>query len=215
MWAANINQFTQRIHDYTGLYDNCWGFLDGTVRAMCRPLYAQQLGYSGHKKVHGLKFQNVTLPNGLVGCHWGPELARRHDAWVLATSGAIEQFNQLCTVVGRRVCVYADTAYPLLPTVQCGFRGQNLTAQQNNFNQTMSCARVSVEWGFAQIISNFAWLDFKKTQKVWSTPIALYYSIAVLFTNCITCARGGNEISELFSCPPPTIQHYLSMAPHE
>ena len=35
----------------------CWGFIDGTVRPFAWPIYNQRIMYSGHKRVHCLKFQ--------------------------------------------------------------------------------------------------------------------------------------------------------------
>ena len=51
---------------------NCFGFVDGTVRPICRPGVNQKIVYNGHKRVHALKFQSVTLPNGLVAHVYGP-----------------------------------------------------------------------------------------------------------------------------------------------
>ena len=35
----------------------CWGFIDGTVRPIARPVRNQRIMYSGHKRIHCLKFQ--------------------------------------------------------------------------------------------------------------------------------------------------------------
>ena len=53
---------------------NCFGFVDGTVRPVCRPREHQRVIYNGHKGVHALKFQCVALPmpNGLIGKLFGP-----------------------------------------------------------------------------------------------------------------------------------------------
>ncbi|RUA05602.1 MAG: hypothetical protein DSY43_04245 [Gammaproteobacteria bacterium] len=51
---------------------NCFGFVDGTVRPICRPGEHQRIVYNGHKRVHALKFQCVALPNGLIGQMYGP-----------------------------------------------------------------------------------------------------------------------------------------------
>ena len=32
----------------------------------------QRIVYNGHKRVHGLKFQSVALPNGLIANMYGP-----------------------------------------------------------------------------------------------------------------------------------------------
>ena len=52
--------------------DNCIGFIDGTVRPICRPGEFQRVVYIGHKRVHALKFQSFTLPNGMIANMYGP-----------------------------------------------------------------------------------------------------------------------------------------------
>ena len=52
--------------------ENCFGFVDGTVRPICRPKENQRVVYNGHKRVHSLKFQSVTLPSGLIANMYGP-----------------------------------------------------------------------------------------------------------------------------------------------
>ena len=52
--------------------NNCFGFIDGTVRPICRPGEHQRVVYNGHKRVHALKFQSIALPNGLIANMNGP-----------------------------------------------------------------------------------------------------------------------------------------------
>ena len=52
--------------------ENCFGFVDGTVRPIARPDEHQRIMYNGHKRVHALKFQSLALPNGLIGNLYGP-----------------------------------------------------------------------------------------------------------------------------------------------
>ena len=52
--------------------DNCFGFVDGTVRPIYRPNRHQRVAYNGHKRVHSLKYQSVALPNGIIGNMYGP-----------------------------------------------------------------------------------------------------------------------------------------------
>ena len=54
------------------LLRNCFGFVDGTVRPISRPDENQRVVYNGHKRVHGLKFQSVVIPNGLIAHLYGP-----------------------------------------------------------------------------------------------------------------------------------------------
>jgi len=67
--------------------DNCWGFVDGTARPVCRPSENQRAIYNGHKRVHSIKFQAVVLPNGLVGNLFGPIEGRGHNRFMLAAPG--------------------------------------------------------------------------------------------------------------------------------
>ena len=43
--------------------DNCFGFVDGTVTPISRPDERQRIVCNGHKRVHALKFQSLSLPN--------------------------------------------------------------------------------------------------------------------------------------------------------
>ena len=52
--------------------NNCFGFIDGTVRSICRPGENQQIVYNGHKRIHALKFQSVALPNAIFENLFGP-----------------------------------------------------------------------------------------------------------------------------------------------
>lgn len=49
-----------------------FGFIDGIVRPISKPGKNQRIVYNGHNRVHGIKFQSVPLPNGLIGNMYGP-----------------------------------------------------------------------------------------------------------------------------------------------
>ena len=58
----------QKLEEYANVISNkgapltnCWGFIDGTVRPLCRP--GQRLLYNGHERVHVIKFQCIVAPN--------------------------------------------------------------------------------------------------------------------------------------------------------
>ena len=52
--------------------NNCFGFIDGTVRPICRPDKNQRVVYNGHKRLHAIKIQSTSLPNGRIGNMYGP-----------------------------------------------------------------------------------------------------------------------------------------------
>lgn len=60
------------MHQKGAALDNCFGFVDGTVKAICRPGQMQKTVYNGYKRVHALKYQSLALPNGLIGNLFGP-----------------------------------------------------------------------------------------------------------------------------------------------
>ena len=49
--------FSDAVHSKGAALSNCWGFIDGTVRPVARPSRSQGILYSGHKRVHCIKFQ--------------------------------------------------------------------------------------------------------------------------------------------------------------
>ena len=62
----------QRYADSIAALENCFGFVGGTVRPICRPKQNQRVVYNGHKRVHSLKFQSVVVPSGMIANLYGP-----------------------------------------------------------------------------------------------------------------------------------------------
>ena len=56
--TLNLQLYTESIHANGAPLHNCWGFIDGTVRSICRPQEMQRVVYNGHKRVHAIKFQS-------------------------------------------------------------------------------------------------------------------------------------------------------------
>ena len=67
-----LEEYATVISDKGAALDNCFGFVDGTVRPISRPGEMQRIVYNGHKRVHALKFQSVATPNGLIANMFGP-----------------------------------------------------------------------------------------------------------------------------------------------
>ena len=64
--------YSNVIADKGAALHNCFGFVDGTVRPVCRSGEHLIVIYNGHKRVHALKFQCVALHKGLIGSLYGP-----------------------------------------------------------------------------------------------------------------------------------------------
>ena len=52
---VSLQDYADVIHNAGATYTNCWGFVDGTVRPLCKPGALQRLLYNGHKRLHAIK----------------------------------------------------------------------------------------------------------------------------------------------------------------
>ena len=70
---VSLEWYAEAVYDKGAALDNCIGIIDGTARPICRPGEFQRVVYNGHKRVHALKFQSFTWPNGMIGNMCRPE----------------------------------------------------------------------------------------------------------------------------------------------
>ncbi|KAH7984598.1 hypothetical protein HPB52_022872 [Rhipicephalus sanguineus] len=67
-----LENFSEAVHAKGAPLKNCWAFMDGTARQICRPSVDQKEYYSGHKRHHVQKYQAVMCPNGMICQLGGP-----------------------------------------------------------------------------------------------------------------------------------------------
>ena len=207
---ANLVTFADAVYRKGAALENCWGFVDGTVRPVCRPGVHQRVLYNGHKRVHSIKFQSVVAANGLIANLYGPVEGRRHDSGMLAMSGLLPMLEvHSISPTGQPLCIYGDPAYPLRVHLQGPFKGAALTPQQEAFNQSMSKVRISVEWVFGDIVEYFAFLDFKKDLKVGLSAIGKMYTVCALLRNAHSCIYGSST-STFFGIDTPSVECYFA-----
>ena len=201
-----LRHFAATIHAKGAPLENCWGFIDRTVGPLCKPDENQRILYNGHKRVHGIKFQSVVAPNGLIASLFGPVEGRRHDSGILVDSGLLQELSHYSFAPdGTPLCVYGDPAYPLRVHLQGPFKGAHLTPAEQQFNKAMSQVRVSVEWLFGDIVNYFAFLDFKKNLKIGLSPVGKMYIVCALLRNAHSCLYQSST-SKFFGIDPPQIQ---------
>ena len=155
----NLALYSAAIHNHGAPLENCFGFIDGTVRRIARPKINQRTMYNGHKRVHSMKFQSVVIPNGLIANLAGPFEGKRHDSTMLYQSGLLPQLQQHAFHDGTPLCLYGDPAYPLGVHLQGPFKDRQLTPEMRNYNKAMSAVRVSVEWMFGCIRNYFQFVE--------------------------------------------------------
>jgi hypothetical protein len=194
--------YAQLIFDKCNAANMMWGFIDGTLRKVCRPIRFQRAAYSGHKRTHGIKFQSVTTPDGLIACLFGPIPGARHDSFMLAESGLLQQLSQIMPRNQPDVQIYSlygDPAYPQSQYIVGGYRNPPPNSIEAQWNTTMSKVRICVEWGFKEISQVWTFLDFRRNMKIFKFPVAKYYIVAAFLCNIRNCFY-SNQTATYFGC---------------
>ena len=206
---ANLQNYAGVIHAKGAPLQNCWGFVDGTVRPVSRPGKNQRVLYNRHKRVHAIKFQAVVAANGLIANLYGPVVGKRHDSGMLGESGLLGELQRHSfSPRGQPLCVYGDPAYPISIHLQGPFKGARITPLQREYNSAMSKVRTSVEWAFGDISNYFAFLDFKKNLKICLSAVGKMYLVCALLTNARTCLYNSLTSSYL-GLDPPELELYF------
>lgn len=135
---------------------------------------------------------------------------KKHDSGILRMSGLYEDLHAHSWALdGTPLCIYGDPAYPLRVHLQTGFRGANLTLDQQMYNRSMSRVRTSVEWTFGEITNYWAFLDFKKNLKIGLSAVGKMYLVGTLLRNALTCCY-GSQVCDYFNLKPPTLNEYFN-----
>ncbi|XP_077519297.1 uncharacterized protein LOC144129190 [Amblyomma americanum] len=206
-----LGEFSQAVYSKAAPLSNGWGFIDGTARAFSRPSTNQKLFFSGHKRIHAEKYQAIMCPNGIIAQLNGPYTSSRHDAGILRKSRTYQKLENL--VHRRSYCLYGDPAYPLRPLLLKPYGGAALNARQQAFNKEISRVRQAVECGFGKIAGLFAFLDFRKNQKLYPQNLPRMYQVSAILANCYTCMY-ESQVEQYFGLEPPSLETYLVSQRH-
>lgn len=220
LWDTNLltidalRAFSQVINA-SGGGDRVWGWVDGTIIRIARPQEDQNLVYTAYKKCHGVKFQGVVTPNGLIASLAGPVVAGKSDFALLGISGLEEKVTNLWTTHGvvqqEELFLYGDPAYCSSRICLGAYKsppGGRMTESQRRFNRQMAKTRIEVEHGFGLWKNLWTSLEMSRNLRSGLSPIGSWMRTAVLFTNIFTCMK-GNQTSQRFGLAPPTLEEYL------
>ena len=189
------------------------GFIDGTVREICRPTKLQGPLYSGKDRIHSLKYQAINTPDGIIRHLAGPYPGSRHDQFMLRESGILDWIAQFPVQQGTNWphVIYADLGYSVVPgCIEVPFHDEAINVMHAAYNHAMSSARISVEWTFGGILRHWASLRYVPQQQLLSNrKIGQVYFVAALLTNFLNCVS-PNETSQYFQCTPPSLEAYLA-----
>ena len=129
----NLKNFANATFQADSALQNCFGFVERTVRPVSRQGKNQRVLYNGHKKVHAIKFQPVAVSNRVVANLFGPVEGKRHNSSVLAESNLYNEVVQYAVNInGDPLFIYGDPAYPHRPRLQGPFKGARLTQNEKD-----------------------------------------------------------------------------------
>ena len=144
-WLPYLPQFAEKIRaklQEKGVFFEpesfrVFGFTDNTMNATCRPgggptrtgedaprndPLIQRAWYNGWKKLHGMKWQTVDLPNGMNMHVWGPVSIRHNDIWTLEESCLLLSFFYLYPLIYQLFLLLPPSPPSLLSIFPSSFR---------------------------------------------------------------------------------------------
>ena len=163
IWHQRMPCYAELISNKTGgVARDIWGFINRSIRKTTRPIYHQWTVYTRFKKWHGLKFQSVFVPDGFIACLFGPVPAKTHDSRLLQESELLQQLQNIMppTPATTIYSLYGDLAYPQTVYLVEGFRNVDRGSDEALYNRLLSSVRITVEWGFGELVDQWKFLDF-------------------------------------------------------
>ncbi|KXS10250.1 hypothetical protein M427DRAFT_103967 [Gonapodya prolifera JEL478] len=205
-----LREYADAVWDASAPYVDCFGFVDGTVWQICRPLQYQRQLFNGHHQLLALKFHRIMAPDRIMIHLRGPFNSPFHAITLWKQSGIKDLLvEHAFGPNGEILFVYGDPGYSgKFPHIQYPFKLAFPMPEQHACNVEMSQHWICVEWGWGKAKTEFATLDWRQMQKVLLSPIALYFCCGILLTNAHTCLYRSETLSH-FRCCPPLLEHYL------
>ena len=157
-----------------------------------------------------MKFQSVVTPDGLIACLWGPMNGNMHDSHMLRESQLLEQLTGMMPVNGIYYALYGDPAYPQSLLLFGGYWHPGQGTIEALWNRMMSKVREVVEWGFALVVGNWRYLDFRVSMKIFEVPVTKYYTVGAFLTNIRTMYY-DSQINNFFECDTMSLIEYLEL----
>ena len=189
MQVDYLYSYAHTVSDKGTALDACIGFMDGSTKPIARLTENLSVTFSGHKRVHCLRFQSLLLPNGLIGHMSSPLEGRRHDAILLWESDILGQLQQLYRHDRRPFTVYGNPAFRAQKHLISPIKRHILTDQERGFNTSMSVVWECVEWGSTILFQIFAFVDFRRNLEVF--PAASWH--------VLPCVHFINKLQMLLS----------------
>ena len=164
------------------------------------PIEVQQAWWTGWKKLHGLKWQTVDMPNGMNFDVWGPISVRRNDNYALHHSDIENKLRTLQQDQQLKFAMLGDSAFSN-SDVMCSGGGRGMAA-----------IREPIEWDYKDLKTMWKYLDYKHVLHLKKQPVAKIVFVCMLLRNAHVCMN-GNQTAQYFHCQPPSFEHWVGQGP--
>ncbi|KAF8592318.1 hypothetical protein K439DRAFT_1643775 [Ramaria rubella] len=215
---SRLHAYATALAEFGAPMTTVFGFINCTIHPTCRPGGFQELVYTGYKKCHGMKFQGVVTPNGLMAHLCGPFHAPQNNVGVLGESRLLEMLEEKALQPGSQdgdlahkqyFHVYGDSAYGVSPVMLSPFSGVGKrTLDEAAFNMAMGAVHISVEHSFGIILQDWPFINCFWKHRIWGTQCGTLFRVAVLLTNAHSCLV-PNQTSQWYDCMPPSLAEYF------
>ena len=204
-----------------------FGFIDNTVFPTSRPgggpvqdgvgsprnhPLLQRSFYNGWKSLHGIKFQTIALPNGMMFHVWGPASCRHNDNYTLQHSNIQQVLSNIQLNQPLKYVVYGDSAYWSDEFIKSRHRDEEMCDTKKLENASMSKCRQTVEWDYGLVGSLWKRIFFKKNLKLREQSVCNMTLFCMLITNAYV-TMNGSQSSVFFTCMPPSLEEWTSQGP--
>ena len=113
--------------------------------------------YSGYYKDHGMKWQAVATPDGLISSLYGPWPSLANDWTMLYKSGILDKCRDTYGNC-EKLYIYSDPAYTgsfgIMGPYQHASGWHALPPNEYAFNVALSSVWISVEHAFGHVVNN-------------------------------------------------------------
>ena len=92
--VEHLAEFAAAIYRRDVPLQACLVFINNTPKPCSRHGQHKEICYSGNKQCHGIKYQEVTAPDGLFISLQGPFEGKRRDITLLLSCGLLAQLYQ-------------------------------------------------------------------------------------------------------------------------
>jgi hypothetical protein len=198
---------------------NVFAFIDNTLYTCCRPggedYLLQEAFYTGWKKIHGLKFQTIDLPNGMTAHSFGPMSVRHNDSHSLIASDINAKLALLQAHDVIQYILFGDSAYHMLSHIMSKLSppaDDPIPPFMAQINEGLGACRVSIEWGYKDLKTFWAYLGMKAGAKIKLRTPGKQFLVGLILKNMYTACY-GNQTSSYFDLLPPTLEHYTGFNP--